>query len=848
MRKLRGLGPLLSLPLLALAIYVVHRELSNFHWTEVRLALAARSTQAVFGALLFTFFSFLALTGYDALGLRYARRSLPYRQSAFASFISYAFSQALGFPLLTGGSLRLRLYSGWGLTGAEIRDVVAFCSATLWLGFFALAGTVLIWEPLRLPTLLHLPFDNARPLGILLLALALAYVVWAARARNPVRVGEWEIRAPGPRLTAVQLLLSACDWILACAVLYVLLPAGFTLNFPAFLGVFLLAQIAGVLSHVPGGIGVFEAVLLLFLPADIPQSAFLAALLLYRGIYYLIPLLAAVAALGLYELLRRKEQLARAATTMGGVSLIVPHAMAFATFVGGLLLLFSGATPALHGRLARLSGVLPLPIIEVSHFVASLAGAGLLLLARGIQRRLDGAWHLAVILLATAIVFSLLKGLDYEEAAALTIVLLALLASRREFYRRAAILVEPFSLSWSAAVAGAMFAAIGLGLLAHRHIVYTDELWWRFALNGDAPRFLRGSVGALIVVLGFAFAHLLTPAAPAAAAPSPEDTRQAGDIARRSTRANAQLAILGDKHFLFNAKRSAFIMYAVQGRSWIALGDPVGPEDEAAELVWQFRELTDRHHDWPVFYQVRPGSLPLYIDQGLTLTKLGEEARVNLPAMSMEGGGRKSQRRLLRKLEEEGAHFRVIPAGEVHAQLPELKAVSDDWLLRKKVREKGFSLGFFAETYLEQTAIAVIEVNGAIVAFANLLASDDRAELTVDLMRYAETAPPSVMEFLLLRTMLHGRELGFEWFNLGMAPLSGLESRPLAPLWNRFGAALFRWGENFYNFEGLREFKQKFDPVWEPRYLASPGGLALPRVLANVSTLISGGVRGVIAR
>jgi phosphatidylglycerol lysyltransferase len=216
--------------------------------------------------------------------------------------------------------------------------------------------------------------------------------------------------------------------------------------------------------------------------------------------------------------------------------------------------------------------------------------------------------------------------------------------------------------------------------------------------------------------------------------------------------------------------------------------------------------------------------------------------------MSLEGGGRKSQRRLLRKMEEDGAHFRIVAPGDVHALVPQLKAVSDDWLTRKKVREKGFSLGFFSEAYLAETSVAVVETNGCVVAFANLLESGDQSELTVDLMRYAEGAPPSVMEFLLLRTMLHGRDLDYEWFNLGMAPLAGLESRRLAPLWNRFGAALFRWGENFYNFEGLREFKQKFDPVWEPRYLASPGGLALPRVLANVSTLISGGVRGVITR
>jgi phosphatidylglycerol lysyltransferase len=121
--------------------------------------------------------------------------------------------------------------------------------------------------------------------------------------------------------------------------------------------------------------------------------------------------------------------------------------------------------------------------------------------------------------------------------------------------------------------------------------------------------------------------------------------------------------------------------------------------------------------------------------------------------------------------------------------------------------------------------------------------------MSLDLMRYDPAAAPAkVMEFLLIELMLWGRAEGFRAFSLGMAPLAGLEHRELAPLWSRAGAALFHHGEQFYNFQGLRAYKEKFDPVWEPRYLASPGGLALPRILTNVASLIAGGLRGVVAR
>jgi phosphatidylglycerol lysyltransferase len=141
-----------------------------------------------------------------------------------------------------------------------------------------------------------------------------------------------------------------------------------------------------------------------------------------------------------------------------------------------------------------------------------------------------------------------------------------------------------------------------------------------------------------------------------------------------------------------------------------------------------------------------------------------------------------------------------------------------------------------------------VRQEGRVVAFANLLPSTAHDELSIDLMRHRPDAPGGVMDYLFVELMAWGREQGYRWFNLGMAPLSGLESRALAPLWTRVGAFVFRHGEHFYNFQGVREYKEKFDPVWEPRYLASPGGLVLPRVLGNVAALISRGIKGVVGK
>ncbi len=115
-------------------------------------------------------------------------------------------------------------------------------------------------------------------------------------------------------------------------------------------------------------------------------------------------------------------------------------------------------------------------------------------------------------------------------------------------------------------------------------------------------------------------------------------------------------------------------------------------------------------------------------------------------------------------------------------------------------------------------------------------------------MRYLPEAPHGIMEFLFIQLMLWGRREGYRWFSLGMVPLSGLEGHELAPFWNRLGAFIFRHGEHFYNFQGLRQYKEKFDPEWKPKYLASPGGLSIPLILTNIASLISGGMKGVVAK
>jgi len=228
--------------------------------------------------------------------------------------------------------------------------------------------------------------------------------------------------------------------------------------------------------------------------------------------------------------------------------------------------------------------------------------------------------------------------------------------------------------------------------------------------------------------------------------------------------------------------------------------------------------------------------------------KLGEEALVDLTRFTLEGSHASGRRQVIRRLEKDGRAFRVIPPEGVPAVVKELRHVSDEWLKGKAAAEKGFSLGFFDEAYLARFPVAVIEQAGRIQAFANLWPGPNRVELSLDLMRYGDQAPKGAMEALFVHLLLWGREQGYRRFSLGMAPLSGFEDSPVASLWSRFGNFLYEHGESIYNFRGLRAYKEKFDPAWEPRYLAYPGRLRLPRIMADVSALVAGGYPQIFRR
>jgi phosphatidylglycerol lysyltransferase len=695
-------------------------------------------------------------------------------------------------------------------------------------------------------SILHVPTWLAALVGALLLLAVACYLVLVCTRHQPLRLWRFEIPIPKPGVAFAQIAIGCTDLLCAAAVLFVLLPHT-GISFSGFAAVFIIAITAGVISNVPGGIGVFETVLLLLLP-EVPKDRLLGALVAYRVIYYFAPFAIALGLLGAHEIWVHRGPMVRLVKLMRSFLIAVtPQAIAIAVFLAGAVLLFSGATPGLGNRIALLHDFVPLPVLELSHLLGSAVGVGLLILAHGLYKRLHTAWWLTIWLLCAGILVSLLKGFDYEEATVLSVVVVLMASARERFRRRASLLEQHYSGPWIIALCLVLITAFWLILFAYRHLPYDNEMWWQFAFQASAPRSLRGSLLAVILAAAYGLWRLLRPARPPISAPRAEDLARVAELIEQGNDTTANLALLGDKNLKFNKERTACIMFQASGGSWVAMGDPIGPPELGEALAWEFLEECDVMAVSPVFYQVTPQHLPLYIDLGLTLSKLGEEARVPIRGFALEGSARAELRQAQRRAVRDGASFEMVAKADVAPLLPQLRVVSDAWLAEKNTGEKRFSLGFFDARYLSHFDIAVVRHNNVVVAFANLWRGGAQ-ELSVDLMRYNEAAPKGVMDYMLIECMLWGKSQGFEWFNLGMAPLSGLEEHALAPAWHKIGRMVTRYGEMFYSFEGLRKYKEKFNPVWRPRYLAAPDGIAMAGALLDVTALISGGVRKVLRK
>ncbi|MCP4000168.1 MAG: bifunctional lysylphosphatidylglycerol flippase/synthetase MprF [Gammaproteobacteria bacterium] len=840
----RWARPFLGLSLFILALFVLDRQLHQYSLADILTHTRAIPVSALLLSAIFTMGSYLSMTAYDLIALRHLGHKLRYSRIALTSFIAHVFSLDLGLSIVGSSAIRYRLLSNFGIPTSDVARVITFTSIGFWVGALGIGGSVMTFFSLDISSVTALPITTTRPLGIVFISILLIYIVWSTARNKPIYFRGFKLWLLSLKSTLAQLIASAFDWGLGAAALYVFLPESTQLSFGHLLGVFIVAEALGVLSTVPAGLGVFEGICIVLLAPVYPAPIVLGSILAYRFIYTLLPIFVAVTLLGSFEISAHRAKLLRVQeNTLAAFNTLVPKIFSLVTFLAGLLLMISSVLPplALQIHFTKLKF-----LVDISHSGEMLAGISLTLIARGLASRTRACFHATMVLLLVGFVSAVFFSSHYILGAILLTLLISLWLCRAKFNNPSALSLPALPRYWALALILTLAGMLWLLRWVYDGGADTAELASIINVADYMARAQRSLFIASVVLVLFILWRISRPALPTTAHVNDADTQRAAAIVATSPKADASLALMGDKQFLFNNTAEALIMYGVSGNSLISMGDPVGPPDQHEALIWNYRELCDQHKAWPVFYEVGAKNLPTYLDLGLSLHKLGEYGKVSLAEFTLDGKAKASLRHSINRCKKSGCSFEIIPATETLPIMDTIEAISNSWLDGKNTSEKAFSLGAYQRDYVASMPIAVVHFKGRIVAFANMWCGANLYELSPDLMRYGNDAPKGVMEYLFVNMMLWGKQNGYQWFSLGMAPLSGMPEHQLASKWVRAGAFIYRHGEHFYNFNGLRAYKDKFEPVWESRYLASPGGLALPRVLTQVSTLVSGGLRAII--
>lgn len=845
----KKLMPLISFALFIVAAYAVHHQVANYGWDKVIKDLFASSSETLLQMLVMGIFGYVTLSVCERIAIKYTGEKLDYKYVLFGSFLSNAISHNVGSALISGGSIRYRFYSHWGLSKSAIAKITAFSTISYFLSAFTLLIiAVLASAP---TTSLNSMLANG-PLKLLLVISTLLIASWLVLSgfnKRQIQFGKFTISPPTPTIALRQIIVGTLDLAIAAIVLYIPLLNIADISFSEFLIYYIVAQLVGLVSQVPGGIGIFESSFILLAGHKFPPDKLLAALIIYRIMYYILPLILAGILMVMYETnFHRVIERLKINYAFKLFQLATPKLFSVLLLIGGGILLLSGATPGIHERMEWLEFFIPLPLIEFSHLVSGLVGLGMIFLSRAVSVKLDSAYFATILLLSIGIVASLAKGWDFEEASILGLMLIAFIPTRKHFYRKSALIKLEIPLEQLITGAAILGISTWLGFFSYKDIAYSNALWWEVSLTGDAPRFFRSLFVLSVVSGGFLIYRLMSKTSSGLTLPIKEELDLATEIVHNSNSTDHHLVLTGDKYILWSKTKKSFLMYGVTNKFWIAMSDPVGDPTEFEKLVWEFREAADKVAAQIAFYEIGKERIPLYLDLGLSLIKLGQQALIPLESFGLKGKKRQNLRSAINKYQREGYVFEIIHAADVNEILPELKEISDQWLKEKNAKEKRFSLGFFNEEYLRHCNIAVVKKEGKIFAFCNIWPLNNKHQISIDLMRYLTGTPNGIMEFLNISLILWAKEQGFTYFGLGMAPLSGLENHALAPLWHKIGNTIFRIGGDFYNFAGVYFYKDKFNPEWQPIYLAAPPGLQTAAALLAATTLISGGVKGIFSK
>jgi phosphatidylglycerol lysyltransferase len=819
--------------LLIFAIVEIKKFTKDLNFQLLKNELGQLNLGTVILILVITFVAVLPMQLYDVILVRILKLKVPNKVVLEQAFIANSFSNLIGFGGIIGAVLRTYFYNKHEQDKRKLLSAIATVSLYYLTGISVLSWVVTIGFH-------HFPlFADTRWLYFAVLAIGLYLPVFLFI--HKIKNKKDNDSLVSNRASIELILVSVIEWFAVfIAILLLSRLLGIPLTFESLFPVYIVAACAGIISMIPGGLGSFDLVFIWGMhDLQIPEEKVLVLLLFYRIGYYFVPfLVSAVLFIKLYWEKWNQTWNYLPNVIVQGISHIMLTCLVFSS---GLILLLSASVPGIMSRLRIARELLAFPIINVSHQLSVAAGFLLLGLSRGIEYNVKRTYELTMFALILAALFSIFKGIDYEEAIFLIIVALLLRMSKGHFYR------ESYVLTWGKTIFDilviilitSMYILIGYLNLPSAKLAMPRK-FIPYVIVDYRDLFTSAIIGLVIAFLIISTGYLISlPKKWKFENSSGREKEILEHLKKYKVKVLSHLIFLHDKFIFWNSKRNVLLSFQQYADKLVVLGDPIGEKSDISNAIEEFQEISDLYGFTPVFYQVSDDMLPFLQGHGYAFFKLGEEAFVDLKNFTVDGNGTKSLKEIKKKFVRDDYEIEIIKPPFSNELLNQLEEISNEWLQGRV--EKGFSVGSFEREYLNKAPIAILKDNNSrILGFMSIMSVYDQAQtISVDLIRFRPDVPEGTVDFLFISLLDWAKEQGYKQFNMGMAPLANVGLSRFAFLSEKIAAQIFLHGHFIYHFQGLRKFKEKYTNIWEPKYLAYRRKSSLPVTMAQIALLIS---------
>ncbi|MDN7146454.1 bifunctional lysylphosphatidylglycerol flippase/synthetase MprF [Liquorilactobacillus mali] len=817
-------------------VFEVGRILKGISWEQVKFNLSSQSFGSIGIMVVAGFVAVVPMLVYDFVIISFLPGEYSTREILRSGWITNTFTNIAGFGGFLGATLRANFY---GKNASKKQVVFALSKIALFLlsglSLFCMVSLIMIFG---------FGYDHRfDQYSIWLIGGALYFpgIIIFTKLTDSEFFNDLSWRKE-----LALVLGSVLEWGSAAGMFLLIgILMGVKFNVGEVMVLYFIASIIGVVSLVPGGLGSFDVFMLIGLfNLGVVNGKGVAWLLFFRLFYYILPFF-----VGIFLFVRDAGK--RLNQFLDGIpkSIIQKTAHGILTlflYVSGSLILLESTVPNFVFSNSVFVKLYPYTFFFLSQLSSTVFAFLLIGVARGIEAKVKKAYWPTICVLLIGIINTLWRSFSIGTAVFLIFVTFVVAVSRKELYR------ENLTYSFNRVVVDSGMFITVFGLYATVGIMNSPQHFIRHKvptalLFPSEKIWFSGFLGMVIaaVILIIVFRYFTANKSIFSNMDFPEERIKAV-VEKYGGNETSHLAYLRDKQFYFfqkNEEDQLFFMYRKKADKIIVMGEPVGNREYLREAVTQLMVDADVQGYQLVFYEIGNELTLLLHDLGFDFLKTGEEGFVELDSFTLAGKKQRAQRALMNKFERENYSFSFEMPPFSKEKLAEFKEISDEWLDGQV--EKGFSLGFFDEYYLNQAPIAVIrDSKGNAVAFASMMPTGGKRVLSIDLMRHKKDAPSGIMDKIFISLFEYGREEHYEYFNLGMAPLANVGKSSYSFIEERAAHLIYEYGYRIYGFQGLRAYKEKYVTNWYPKYTAYRRRSSVMVTMAEVASVVNQSPKG----